>query len=134
MQNEPNWREFYITLGQLGPEMITGEIHYEIIDFIKISASETDCFWTELLQVTLFKNWGNPQAAVEKTIKVWAHNIREYMIEYAEPMSCMAETYIEDKTIDYLSLFHQSIENMRLELNPEIVVQLVAAASLPETE
>lgn len=89
MEDTPNWPMFYRKLCHVGPVALTG-LPREWIPMLQSYARTGDLFWSDCLQAALFECWGDPSAAVDRVMQVFAENVR---LEFREPPLCWLSSW-----------------------------------------
>jgi len=74
--NPYNWPRFYTALCRQGPDLLLG-VDENLIEFIKMSASTTDMFWSEGLEESLAIGFadGDTRAGVLSALEIWRENV-----------------------------------------------------------
>ena len=75
-----NWPRFYKALCQQGPTLLLG-LDEDLTEFVKMSASTTDLFWSEGLEILLAAGAtdGDMQAGVLSVLELWRENVLEML-------------------------------------------------------
>ena len=71
-----NWTAFYRALCRHGPDLLRGVDDY-LIEFIKMSAADTDMFWSEGLEewLRIGAADGDMRAGVLSALDLWRENV-----------------------------------------------------------
>jgi hypothetical protein len=75
--NHPfNWTRFYQALCRHGPDLLLG-VDENLIEFIKMSAADTDMFWSEGLEewLRIGAADGDMRAGVLSALDLWRENV-----------------------------------------------------------
>jgi len=71
-----NWTRFYRALCRHGPDLLLG-VDENLIEFIKMSAADTDMFWSEGLEeyLRIGAADGDMRAGVLSALDLWRENV-----------------------------------------------------------
>ena len=96
--NPYNWSRFYRALCQHGPDLLLG-VDEDLREFIKMSASTTDMFWSEGLEelLAIGAGGGSLRAGVLSALELWRENVLDaldssYGIELDWETVCIDDT------------------------------------------
>mgnify|MGYP000849757492 CR=1 FL=1 len=127
MANRPNWREFYLTLQQVGPELLDG-VDPGLESWVSDQSSDSDAFYSDSLCFTLEECWEeDPKKAIQETLKVWVENVRQHLNEILGPRSIIPWEELGGTKKEKAEL-KCSIKSIRLNIDQEIIAELLEAA------
>lgn len=123
--NEPNWTDFYIKLGEIGPKMFKG-LPRDLKDWMKEAAVETDQFYSYSLQTGFEYEWGQitHDEAVKNALDKWESNARVALKD-------AAEFFYYDESDAKVKKKQDAIDNAEFIIEKKYVDQLIKAASRP---
>ena len=131
--NSPNWGAFYMQLGITGPKFLAG-ISPGFQELVEFEARASDAFWSDSLEEILSSLWNqSPELAVRETVKEWANNIKEYLINYFGPESFIPFSDLKISDLERIEILNLS-SRVKLDFRKELIEELVHAAKELEEE
>jgi hypothetical protein len=123
--DEPNWTDFYIELGEVGPKMFKG-LPRDIKDWMKEAAVETDHFYSYSLQTGFEYEWGHitHEEAVMNALDKWESNARAALKD-------AAEYFFYSESDAKVKKKQEAVDNAEFKIEKKYVDQLILAASKP---